>query len=170
MNEKLCKAINEQITNELFASNSYLAISIYLDTQDLPVLTQFFLNQADEERMHSLKLMRYLMEIDAAVEITEIPKPKNQFDSVLAAMDEVLELEVKTTDDINNLMTLAKETSEHATVSFLQWFVDEQVEEMATMRELRGLVRRAGETQLLLVEDRLLKKGVQLTSPAGPGA
>jgi ferritin len=160
MKQNLLDGFNAQIVNELHAMSSYMAIACYMDAQDLKILSAFFFKQADEERQHALKLMNYLLEIGANVKIGAIPAPRADYKSVAEAVSTALEQEKVVSQQIDALMTLALNDHDHATSSFLRWFVDEQVEEVSSMTELLGLVERAGDVHILLVEDRLMKKGL----------
>lgn len=153
-------SINAQIVNELYASNAYLSVAAYMDGQGLKVLAAFFFRQSDEERMHATKLLHYLLDVQGDVKIGAVPAPPLEFASVEAAIAASLEQEITVTNQINAMMTIAHETRDYATASFLKWFVDEQVEEQSSMSDLLQLVRRAGPHNLLLVEDRLMKQGV----------
>ncbi len=166
ISKKLINAMNEQITNEQSASQSYLALAAWLNAQDLPVLGQFYFNQAEEERQHALKILHYLLDIDVEVKVGSVPEPKGSFKSVIDAVEHALKKEEETTQQIHKLVELADKEHDYPTRSFLKWYVDEQVEELATAREMLGLVKRAGEQHLLLVEDRLLKKGITPQSAA----
>lgn len=162
ISKQLEKALNEQIVNELFSSNAYLAVAAYLDGEGLKVLAAHFLKQSDEERTHALKLMRYLLDVSGKLNIGVVAAPLGKFKSVEHAVRNSLEQEQLVTAQINGLMGLAHKEDDYATASFLKWFVDEQVEELASMGDLLMLVQKAGEANLLLVEDRLLKQGVVL--------
>ncbi len=165
ISKNLLKKMNEQIVHELFASNAYLATACHLDDQDLRVLSAYFMKHSAEERDHALKIVNYLLEIGAPVKIGAIPEPKSDFASVREAVEHGLESEKHVTALINELMTIAHEDNDYASISFLRWFVDEQVEEEAQMQELLGLIKHAGDQHMLLVEDRLLKKGIGLEEP-----
>ncbi|MBI5154371.1 ferritin [Candidatus Poribacteria bacterium] len=158
ISERMQKALNEQIVNELFASNSYLGIAAFMDSLGLKVLAEHFFKQSAEERGHALRILKYLLDVSAAVRIRPIPGSKGGYASVEEAVRTSLEQEITVTGQINDLMTLAHEEKDYATASFLRWFVDEQVEEQATMSDLLQLVQMAGDTNLLLVEDRLLRR------------
>ena len=166
LNKTLQDAINEQIAYELYSSNAYLGVASYMDSLGLKVLAAHFMTQSDEERMHAKKFMHYLMEVGATVQVGAIDACASHFDSVEAAVKASLDQEMRVTERINGLMGLAHEQKDYATASFLKWFVDEQVEEQATMNDLLMMVRHAG-PHLLLVEDRLLKQGVTLPTAGG---
>ena len=157
-------AINAQIVNELYASNAYLSVASYMDGQGLKVLAAFFFRQSDEERMHATKLLHYLLDVQGDLRIGAVPAPPMEFASVESAIANSLAQEITVTNQINAMMTIAHESRDYATASFLKWFVDEQVEEQSSMTDLLHLVRRAGDQNLILVEDRLMKQGV---SPIG---
>ncbi|MDK2971561.1 MAG: bacterioferritin [Candidatus Sumerlaeota bacterium] len=159
ISKKMQDGINQQIVNELFSSNAYLAIAGYMDSQGLKVLAAHYLEQSAEERTHAMKLLHYLLDVGASLSIGAIPEPQNKFKSVEEAVKSALDQEEIVTTQINDLMGLAHTQKDYATVSFLQWFVDEQVEEISTASELLQLVRLAGSERILLVEDRLMKTG-----------
>jgi ferritin len=151
------KAINDQICNELYASNSYLQIASYFDSLGLKVLAKKFFDQSAEERTHALKFLNYLLEVGGSVSINGIPAPNQQFQSVADAVERSLKQEQIVTAQINAIMKLAHENHDYATASLLKWFIDEQVEEEASVSELLQLVKMAGDANLLLVEERLLR-------------
>jgi len=167
ISKTLQDAINQQIVNELYASNAYLAVASYMDAEDLKVLSAHFFEQSHEERTHALKLLKYLLEVKGCPEVGAIPEPPRAFKSVEQAVELSLKQEEVTTKQINDLMSMAHDERDYATISFLKWFVDEQVEELASMNELLGLVKRAGDQHLLLVEDRLTRRGL-IASDSAP--
>lgn len=152
------KAINQQIGSELKASNQYINIASYFETESLPELSAFFFRQSDEERAHAMKFIHYLLEVGGEVAVPAIAEPTTDIASAEVAAQLALDWEREVTDQINGLMNLAIEEGDHASQQFLRWFVDEQVEEVSTMDELLAVIRRAGES-LLLVEDYLARKG-----------
>lgn len=150
MNAKL----NEQITSEFFASQIYLAMSCEFDELGLTVLSKFFRKQSEEEREHGLKILDYLLEVEAKVELAPVPAPPAGYSKVLAAFQAALDHEQKVTRQIHELVALAEQEKDYATRSFLKWFVDEQVEELSTMKRLVQWARMAGDN-LLQLENRL---------------
>ena len=157
VSQKIIDAFNAQIVNELHASNSYLAIASAMEDWGLRVLGAHFFQQSLEERDHALKLLRYLLDVGVKPQIGAIPQPNNAVASVEEAVASALSQEQEVTRQINAMMAIAHEEKDYATASFLKWFVDEQVEEMASMSELLQLIRLAGSQNLLLVEERLLR-------------
>jgi ferritin len=159
ISKALNQAINTQIGSELGASNQYLIIASYFDNESLPELASFFFRQSDEERMHAMKFLRYILDAGGKVEIPAIPAPPTDIQSAEAAAQMALDWEMEVTKQINNLMDLAIKENDHIAQDFLRWFVTEQLEEVSTMDELLTVIRRAGESQLLLVEDYLTRRG-----------
>lgn len=155
---KMNTAMNEQIGSELMASNQYLNIASYFDGEGLPELAGFFFRQSDEEREHALRFVHYLLDTDGAVEVPAVEKPTTEIDSAEHAVQMSLVWEQEVTGQINALMDLAIEENDHASQQFLRWFIDEQVEEVSTMDELLSVVRRAGDS-LLLVEEYISRLG-----------
>jgi ferritin len=152
-------AMNEQIGNELAASNQYVAIAVYFDGEGLPMLARHFYRQAAEERDHALRFVRYLVEADADVRIPAIPAPKVGFKSAQAAVQLSLDSELRVTDQITALMNRAVTEGDHLSRNMLEWFVGEQREEVTSMDTLLRMVKRAGEAGLFFVENFLLQGG-----------
>ena len=150
--EKVVAALNAQILSEFAAAAQYTAIAVYFDEQGLPDLAGFFYRQSDEERAHAMKFVHFMLETGAKPLIPGVPKLRNEFDSAADAVDFALQQEMKVTEQINSLVSLAVVESDHTTNNFLQWFVMEQVEEVATMTQLLQTIEHAG-NNLLFVED-----------------
>jgi len=148
--------LSEQFINELGASHNYLSMACELDSMGLKIFAKRFFEQADEERIHALKIARYLLDVGATVESDAIPAPKTRYGTASSIVDAALKSELTVTKQINDLVAFSEKEKDYATRSFLQWFVDEQVEEVATMTELQQLVSMAGEKNLFQVEERLL--------------
>mgnify|MGYP001827280663 CR=1 FL=1 len=152
VSEQVAAALNAQVGRELEAHLQYLSISSHFDAEALPSLTAFFAAQADEEHAHAMKFVHYVQDVGAHLAIPALAAPRSRFESAEEAVALSLEWETEVTDRIDDIVTLARETGDHATFSFLQWFEDEQVEEVSTMSDLLALGRRAGEGNLLDVE------------------
>ena len=153
------ESLNAQLGRELEAHLQYLSISSWFDAEGLPELTRFFSAQAAEEHVHAMKFLDYLQDIGGPVVIPALAAPKPSFESAEEAVAASLEWEDAVTAQIDAIMDLAIERRDHATQAFLQWFVSEQVEEVATMSELLQVTRRAGENNLLLLEDYVARLG-----------
>ena len=160
VHKKLVDTMNVQIRNEFTASAQYIAIAIYFDSESLVELANFFYRQAEEEREHAMKFVHFLLEVGAKPIIPGLPDLRNEFNDAADAVQYALDQEVKVTNQINNLVSLAVAESDHISNSFLQWFVDEQVEEVDTMTTLLQTIKHAG-SSLLLVED-FVRRNLQM--------
>ncbi len=156
--EQLVDAFNRQIGNELGASHQYTSIATYFDGQTLVELARFFYRQADEERDHAMRFVRFLVEVGAPVRIPEVAAPKHDFASAEEAVALSLEWEETVTQQIYQLVDLAQQDSNHIATRFLDWFVTEQLEEVSTMGGLLDVVQRAGDG-LHFVEEYLAREG-----------
>ena len=155
ISKQMNAAINDQIGNELAASNQYVAIATYFDGEALPALARHFYKQAEEEREHAMKFVKYLVDADADVEIPAIPAPRTRFKSAEDAVGLALDSEKGVTAQINELMSLAQGQNDYISRNLLEWFVHEQLEEVSSMDTLLRMVKRAGEQGLLFVEQYL---------------
>jgi len=168
ISQKMADAINKQIGNEFGASLQYTAISSHFGVDGLPELQKHFAKQSDEERVHALKLVGYIVDAGARVEIPAVPAPKSKFATAEEAVKLSLEWEITVTKQISGLVDLAISENDHITRHFLQWFVNEQLEEVASMEQLLSIVRRAGESGLLFIEEYLARRGgISVASAAG---
>ena len=129
MNEKIAKLLNEQINKELYSAYLYLDISNYYDEMDLDGYKNYYMIQAQEERDHALLFMQYMQINGLKVTLEAIGKPDKKFDSVLAPLEVAAEHERYVTALINNIYHEAHEAKDYRTMKFLDWFVDEQMEE-----------------------------------------
>ncbi len=155
---KIVDALNEQIGRELFSSLQYLAIGAHFDAESLPELSAFFYRQAEEEKEHALRFMRFIVDTGARVKMPAISVAQSHFPFVEDAIKLSLQQEIHITDRINELYALATKESDYLTLNFLQWFLTEQIEEVASMEDLLHIVQRAGEANMLNVEEYLARK------------
>lgn len=145
LSERLQSELNEQIKHELFSAYYYLAMAAYLDNEGLEGFANFFKVQAEEEKFHAMKIYNFINEKGGRVLFQAIEQPENQFESIIDTFKKSLEHEQFVTKRIYYLMELAIEEKEHATISFLNWFVDEQVEEENLMETHIQKLARLGE-------------------------
>ena len=157
LKQTVVDALNKQVVEEFTASLQYTAIALYFDSETLPELANFFHIQANEEHEHALKLLQYINDAGGHPLVPATKEIKNHFESAEEAVQLALDQELKVTDQINNLVDIAIQEKDHLTRQFLQWFVTEQLEEVSSMTDLLNVVKRAGETNLLLVEDFLIR-------------
>jgi ferritin len=153
ISKQLNDAINQQIGNEFGASLAYVAIACHFAEEGLMQLSAHFDRQADEERDHAMKFVKYILDTGGKVEIPAIPAPRNEFSGVADAIEHALEMEKTVTAQINDLMTLAVEEKDFAAQNFLNWFVAEQLEEVGSMDNLLKVARMAGEKHPMYLEN-----------------
>lgn len=152
----LTKAINQQIGNEYGASLQYLSIAGYFQEQKLSLLSKLFFEQSDEEKEHALKFVHYVLDTQGKLEIPAVTAPKANFSSAEEAVKAALAWEKEVTEQIKKLMDIASEEGDYLAQNFLQWFIDEQLEEVNKMDQLLSVIHRAGEKNLLMVEAYLV--------------
>ncbi len=152
ISKKLNDAINAQIGHEFQASMNYLAVACYYDGLALSQLASFFFKQAEEEREHALKFVKYILETGGEVHLPALAAPKYDFKSAEETFKMSVEWEMEVTANINHLMDIAVEEKDYIAQQFLDWFTKEQLEEVSTMERLLAIVQRAGEKNLIMME------------------
>jgi len=156
--EKVVQAFNRQITQEYSNYLQYTAIANYFSVENLRLLAGFYAKQAEEERDHASRFTKFLIDSGAAVEIQATSAPQNKFANALEAVQSAYDAEVRTTNQIHALVDLALSEKCHSAQQFLQWFVQEQVEEIATAESKLAITKKAG-NNLLSVEAYLAHGG-----------
>src|SRR4030081_851508 len=129
---RFVERLNEQIAYEFAAAQQYIANAAYYASQTLPRLAAFFYAQAIEERNHAMMMVRYLLDADATVTIPGVAEPESQFGDVVAPIALALDQERRVSDQIAGLMSVAREEGDFLSEQFVQWFLKEQIEEVAT--------------------------------------
>jgi ferritin len=170
MNSKVEKALNEQIHAEFFSFYLYLSAVAYFKTQHLDGFAHWMHAQAQEEYTHAMKLFEYLIDRGGEVKLLPIDSPQSTWDSPTAAFEAVLQHEIYISDRIDELVNLANTQNDHATAVMLHWYVNEQVEEVATADTLYHQVKMVdGNAYGLLMLDRELaqRPSVVLSADAG---
>jgi bacterioferritin B len=141
--ETFVSRLNEQIANEFAAHQQYVACAVYYDAETLPQLARFFYRQALEERDHAMMMVQYLIDADADVTIPGVAAPQTSFQDIVEPITLALEQEKRVSQQINGLAATAREASDFTSEQFTQWFIKEQVEEVATMSDLLRVVERS---------------------------
>ena len=167
--ERFVAALNEQIGREFAAAHQYVAVGAWYAGQTFPQLAKFFYAQADEERGHAMRMVNYLVESGVQPQIGQVPAPRSGFDDHVAPIHLALDLEKANTVEIGTLFDIARETRDHASEVFMQWFVEEQVEEEAAMDSLLTVAERVRQFPMML-EEFLARDGDSLGSARGPTA
>lgn len=165
LTEKMLAALNDQITMELSASHAYLAMAGWFEAHNLPGMAAWMRLQSSEERDHGLKFFQFVVDRGEEVTLGAIAEPSADFDSPLEVFAAALANEKAVTASINNLYALVGAQAEFEAIPLLTWFINEQVEEEATVDQVVEDLRRAGDdAQALLLLDRELG-----ARPAGKG-
>lgn len=136
--------LQEQIYNEFTAAQQYVAIAVYCDGADLPQLAKYFYGQAVEERNHAMMLVQYLLDRGAPVEIPGTDTVRNEFATAREAVALALDSERTVTEQVTRLAAVARDEGDYLGEQFMQWFLKEQVEEVAQMTTLLNVADRAG--------------------------
>jgi bacterioferritin B len=156
ISNKLAKAFNQQIGHEFGASMQYLSIAGHFNQRQLKLLAKLFFEQAEEEKQHAMKFVKYVLDTKGNLQIPAIPAPTATFASAEAAVEAALKWEHEVTSQIKGLMDLAVKETDYLASNFLQWFIDEQLEEVVKMDNLLSVIRQAGERNLIMVEAYLV--------------
>lgn len=146
LSKSIQEALNKQVLMEAESSQAYLAMASWADVQPgLEGITEFFYKQSDEERIHMLKLIRFVNERGGSAIIPALPQPAVTFKSIKSLFEEALEHELKVSNSINDLVFLSLSEKDYATHNFLQWYVNEQMEEERVARTLNEKLELVGD-------------------------
>jgi len=169
ISKKMVKALNEQVNAELYSAYLYLSMEAYFKSLNLNGFANWMMVQTQEEASHAMKIYEFINERGGRIILKAIDDPETEWDSPLAVFKAVYEHEQKVTGLINNLVNLAIEEKDHATNTFLQWFVNEQVEEESSaddmVQQLKMMEQAPGGLFML---DRELAQRI-FTPPAAEG-
>jgi ferritin len=154
---RFSEALNAQIGREFGASQQYVAVAVHYDSQTLPQLAAHFYRQAVEERNHAMMMVQYLLDAGSAVAVGGVEAPQTGFPDDVAPVALALEQERRVTEQIADLVKLAREDGDLVGEQFLHWFLQEQREEVASMSALLAVLERSRDN-MLLVEDYLARE------------
>ena len=169
--ERFVEQLNIQIGHEFAAHQQYVACAVYYDALTMPQMAGFFYAQALEERDHAMMMVNYLIDSDAPVVIPGVSAPQVDFEDLVAPVALALEQEKRVSAQINELTKIAREEADFASDQFMQWFIKEQVEEVATMSDLVTVVRRSKDIEAIedYVQREQSGEGPDPTAPAIAG-
>jgi len=157
MDKKLLQEMNLQINKEMYSGYLYLSMAAHFESENLPGFSHWMTMQAEEELEHAMKFFNFLNEIGERVELDTIEKPDTEFDDPIKVFEQVLEHEKYVTSRIHLLYNLAVEKNDYPAQMFLQWFVNEQVEEEANATAILEMLKIGGaKGNALLMIDRQL--------------
>ena len=166
---EFAERLNAHVAVEFAASQQYVAIAVYYESETLPRLAAFFYAQALEERNHALMMIRYLLDAGIDPVVPGVAAPQHGFADVVRPVAQALTQERQVTEQINALAALARQHGDYTSEQFMQWFIKEQVEEVATMSDLLRVVERASQDPLraeeYLAREALGEGGEDPTAP-----
>ena len=165
ISKKMTKALNVQLNHEFYSAYLYLAMSAYCSKKDFSGAASWFLLQYQEEQQHATRIYNYIIEQGAKVSLKAVEKPENKFGTLLEIFKESLSHEQVMTQRLNELSDMALKEKDHATYNLLQWFVNEQVEEEASVGEIISKLKMVKEDGygLLMIDGELAQRN---TMPA----
>jgi ferritin len=152
MNKKTEEILNIQVEKEAYSSSLYLAMASWAEVNGLPGVAQWLYAQSDEERMHMLKFVKYINERGGHAVIPALRKPEKDYKSIKVLFQEVLKHERFITDSINEIVALCGKEKDYTTQNWVQWFVNEQIEEEANATVILDKLKLAGESNLYLFD------------------
>jgi len=163
--------LNGQIANEFAAEHQYIACAVYYASEALHELARFFFRQALEERGHALMMVQFLLDTGAEVTMPGMDAPHSSFADVVEPIALALEQERRVSEQINGLAAMARDENDYASEQFIQWFIREQVEEVATMSNLLRVAQRSVE-DVSRIEDFIAREyqGADVEDPTAPRA
>ena len=147
LSEKMLESLNKQINAEFYSSYLYLAMAAYFEAENLDGFAHWMKKQSEEEYGHALKIYGYVNNAGGKVELQQINKPNSVWDGVPAVFEDVLKHEKEVTKMVNDLTDQAISEKDHATNIFLHWFVEEQVEEVATAEKIVDKIQLIGDAK-----------------------
>ena len=165
LSKKMEKALNQQINEELFSAYLYYAMSGQMDALNLPGMASWLISQTQEELFHAHKFFTHVNERGGRVEMKAIKQPQNEWESPLAAFEAAYEHECHISDCINKLMKLAREENDYATENMLQWVVEEQVEEEASVDDIVQKLKLVGDGGGMFMLDKEMSTRVFTPPP-----
>jgi ferritin len=155
INTEVMDLLNEQIALEMHASASYLAMASWCDQRELVNSKAFFYKQAEEERAHGMKIFNFVNDAGGAALSPAIPEVNNEFEGLREIYEKSLDQEIEVTQSIYKCFKKARNTDDFASEVFLQWFVNEQVEEEDTVRSIIDIFDLMGDMPLKMIDERL---------------
>jgi bacterioferritin B len=169
--QAFAQKLNEQIANEFAAHQQYVACAVYYDSEALPQLARFFYRQAVEERGHAMMMVQFLLDTGAEVTTSGVAEPRSRFADLVEPLALALDQEQRVSEQINALAATAREAGDYTSEQFVQWFIKEQIEEVATMSALLRVAERSG-ADAADIEDFLAREhpGDEAGDPTAPRA
>lgn len=173
INAEVGKVLIDQVNKEFYSSYLYLSMSAYFSDKGLLGFANWMRIQAQEEQAHAMLIYDFVVDRGEKVILKAIDAPPNTWNNTLEVMEEILSHEVYVTGLINNIVTVAEEVKDRATMSYMNWFIDEQVEEEANAQDIISKLKLIGDDKsalYLLDKDLSTRVFVQPMIKATAGA
>jgi len=168
LNKKVEKILNVQVEKEGYSSALYLAMASWADTEGLEGIAEWLYVQSDEERMHMLKLVKYINERGGKAAIPAFKEPPKAYGTVLEMFQQVLKHEEFITASINEIVALCEAEKDFTTHNWVQWFVNEQIEEEANVRRILDKLKLVGDSHLYMFDrDIMSLRSAETESASG---
>ncbi|MDN5304994.1 MAG: ferritin [Fusobacteriaceae bacterium] len=165
LKEKVLDALNEQLNKEFYSAYLYLGMSSYFESHDLPGFANFMRVQWEEEMSHAMRIYNYINEVGGKVKLKTINAVEKEWNSVIEVFEDIYKHECFITESINEVLYLAQQEKDYATMNMLQWFISEQVEEEANMLKILNQLKLIkGEGTGLFMLDRELGQRIAQVS------
>jgi ferritin len=152
LSKKVEDILNVQVDKEGYSSHLYLSMAVWAETKGLGGIADWLYAQAEEERIHMLKLLRYINERDGKAAIVAVGEPPTEFGTVREMFDKVLEHEQFISGSINEIVQVCIDENDHTTNNWIQWFVTEQIEEEASVKGLIDKLKLVGEHNMYMFD------------------
>jgi ferritin len=152
LSKKIGDILNLQVEKEAYSSALYLSMASWAQTSGFAGISKWLFVQSDEERIHMLKFIHYINERGGKSMVSAIKQPPVEFGSIIKLFEEVLKHEQFVTDSINQIVALTLEEKDYTTHSYIQWFVNEQIEEEASVCEILDKLKLVGENNMYIFD------------------
>ena len=147
MTSRIQEQLNKQILSEAYSSQLYLSMACWAEREGLEGVANFMYQHSDEERMHMLKLVKFVNERGGQAVVSAIDQPPKEWDNIRTLFEDLLQHEMEITNKINELVFVTLEEKDYTTHNFLQWYVSEQIEEEAVARTILDKLKIIGPDQ-----------------------
>ncbi|MBK7525240.1 MAG: ferritin [Saprospiraceae bacterium] len=169
LSTKIIQLLDSQILKESYASNFYLALSYWCDDQGLKGYKSFFLRQSEEERIHMLKIYEYMSEMGVHPTTPAIEQPPMNYTKIKEVFEKVFEQERSVTKAIHEIVRVSTEENDYSTLNFMQWYISEQREEEAVIRDIIDKIKVIGDggQSLYYIDKEVDKLNLQIQAAEG---
>jgi len=167
MNKKVSEALIKQVNKEFYSAYLYLAMNQYFEDETMAGMANWMYQQFLEEQFHAMKMVKYLNSRGVKVDLAAIEQPTIEWDSMVTVFEDVLDHEKSITASINKIQSLSVKEEDFATMNFLQWFIDEQIEEEENATNILKQLQLIGDNGyglLMLDKELAVRKFVEPTA------